>query len=113
MKKLIALLFALPMLVALLAAPAAADVPAVDGQIPGSVLSQMGLGGMDLLSDEAGMDIRGKGYTNGGNNNLKKKKGGYVTIALNIAVVKVYNEATGRDSTATTTVNIRQSINIR
>lgn len=51
MKK--ALAFVLPLVVA--AMPAFAD----DGQVSRSALADLGLGGMEVVSDEAGMEVRG------------------------------------------------------
>jgi hypothetical protein len=43
---------------------AVSSVNAADtsGQVPQATLQAMGLGGMQVVSDEAGMDVRGKGF---------------------------------------------------
>jgi hypothetical protein len=86
MKKVIALLFALTFIPVSAGVCSASDMAPVGG-ISADTLSQMGLGGMEAISDDAGMHVRGKGYT---------------VIAVNFSYVKAI----------CSTVIVKQRINV-
>jgi hypothetical protein len=70
-------------LAVLLAAPALAG----DGNVSPAVLKQLGLGGMEVVSDEVGMQVRGMGGNNAG------------TIGHNFVLVLVFDPSTASFAT--------------